>query len=195
MKPLCNCRRHGGMPAAAGGERRRFLGSVAIAALAALAGCDGPGSGSSGGGTRAPREIEASTSCELDGMLLADYPGPKGQLFYADAAEPAFFCDTVELLNMLLRPEQVRKVAAAYVQDMGHADWDQPRGHWIDARAAFYVRGSRRNGSMGPTLATFSGEAEARAFAGQYGGTVLRFEDIKPEMVDLSGGAKFDQRM
>jgi len=44
-------------------------------------------------------------------------------------------------------------------------------------------------------LATFSGEAEARAFAGQYGGTVLRFEEIKPEMVDLGGGARFDQRM
>ena len=175
--------------------RRRALGLVALAALPAaglLAACgEKPGAAQS----LAPVEIDRGTSCELDGMLLADYPGPKGQLFYADAAEPAFFCDTVELLNMLLRPEQVRKVAAAYVQDMGRADWDQPRGHWIDARAAFYVRGSRRNGSMGPTLATFSGEAEARTFAGQYGGTVLRFEDIKPEMVDLSGGAKFDQRM
>lgn len=195
MKSLCNCGRHAAPSAAPGGGRRRFLGSLAVAALGALAGCDGPASGSSGGSAAAPREIGASTSCELDGMLLADYPGPKAQLFYADAAEPAFFCDTVELLDVLLRPEQVRKVSAAYVQDMGRADWDEPRGHWIDARSAFYVRGSRRHGSMGTTLATFSGEAEARAFAGQYGGTVLRFEEIKPEMVDLGGGARFDQRM
>lgn len=175
----------------AGTRRRRFLGSVAFATLGALAACEDAGRD----GTRAPMEIDASTSCELDGMLLADYPGPKAQLFYADAPAPLFFCDTVELFSMLLRPEQVRVVVVAYVQDMGRADWEQPRGHWIDARSAFYVRGSKRHGSMGPTLASFAQEADARAFAGEHGGTVLRHEEITPEMVDLSGGAKFDQRM
>ena len=128
-------------------------------------------------------------------MLLADYPGPKAQVLYADAPAPVFFCDTVELFSTLLRPEQIRVVTAAWVQDMGRADWEQPRGHWIEARSAFYVRGSRRHGSMGPTLASFSLEAEARRFAAEHGGTVLRFDEIKPEMVDLSGGASFDQRM
>ena len=37
--------------------------------------------------------------------------------------------------------------------------------------------------------------ADARRFAGEHGGTVLKYAEIKPEMVDLSGGAKFDQRM
>lgn len=128
----------------------------------------------------------------------ADVPrGPEheAQLSYADASAPVFFCDTVELFSTLLRPEQVRAVSAAYVQDMGRADWQQPRGNWIDARTAFYVRGSRRHGSMGPTLASFAQEPDATRFAAEHGGKVLRFDEVKPEMVDLSGGAKTDQRM
>lgn len=191
MTLRCACR-----PGAAhfvpSGARRRFLGLSAAAAFGALAGCT---RGGDAGPAVAPRDFDASTSCELDGMLLADYPGPKAQVIYADAASPAYFCDTVELLSTLLNPEQVRVVQAAYVQDMGRADWEQPRGHWIDARSAFYVRGSRRRGSMGPTLASFAQEADARRFAGEHGGTVLRFDEIRPEMVDLSGGARFDQKM
>ena len=192
MKPLCICHRRPGAAAAPLAERRRFLGVAALATLGVVAGCD---RSVDAGPSRTPVEIGAATSCELDGMLLADYPGPKAQVFYADAPAPVFFCDTVELFSTLLRPEQIRVVTAAWVQDMGRADWEQPRGHWIEARRAFYVRGSRRHGSMGPTLASFSLEAEARRFAAEHGGTVLRFDEIKPEMVDLSGGASFDQRM
>ena len=103
----------------------------------------------------APVEITAGTTCSLDGMALADYPGPKAQIHYADQAAPDFFCDLVELFNTVLKPEQKRKVAAIYVQDMGKADWDHPQGNWIDARQAYYVVGSSRTGSMGPTLGAF----------------------------------------
>ena len=101
-----------------------------------------------------PREFTQSTTCALDGMVLADYPGPKGQIQY-DAGPPDFYCDTVELLATFLRPEQQKHITAVHTQDMGKADWNEPRGHWIDARTAFYVRGSKLRGSMGPTLASF----------------------------------------
>ncbi len=143
----------------------------------------------------APVEIDARTSCELDGMLLADYPGPKAQIRYAGQAEPTFFCDTVELFNTLLAPEQVKKIDAVWVQDMGKANWDQPRGNWFDARTGLYVLGSKRHGSMGPTIASFSQEADAKKFVEQYGGKLLRFGEIKPDMVDLSGGALHDAKM
>ncbi|MBB4844198.1 copper chaperone NosL [Paucibacter oligotrophus] len=143
----------------------------------------------------AAAEIDGATSCELDGMLLADYPGPKAQIHYAGQAAPSFFCDTVELLNTLLAPEQVRAVKIAYVQDMGSADWDQPRGNWIDAKTAIYVLGSSRHGSMGPTVASFSKEADAKAFAAKWGGKPLRFAEITRDMVDLSGGALHDSKM
>ena len=142
-----------------------------------------------------PVEIERGTACALDGMLLADYPGPKGQIHYADKATPDFFCDTMELLSTLLAGEQVRPVRIAYVQNMAKADWNQPQGYWIDAKTAFYVIGGKRNGSMGPTIATFADEADAQNFTKEYGGKVMRFAEIKPDMVDLRGGASHDMHM
>lgn len=172
-------------------SRRRFL--LAGAAAGLLAAC---GSGDGSGRTAvAAVEIDDGTSCALDGMLLADYPGPKAQIHYDGVAQPDWFCDTVEMFSIYLNPEQARRVAALYVQDMGKADWDEPRGNWIDAKTAIYVYGSKRRGSMGPTIVSFSTEADATAFVGSWGGKVLRFADISPDMVALDGGALHDQRM
>ena len=145
--------------------------------------------------TMAPLEITRSTSCSLDGMTLADYPGPKAQIHYADQPAPDYFCDLMELFNTLLKPEQTRKVTAVYVQDMGQAEWENPLGHWIEAKAAFYVAGSNRTGSMGPTLGAFAQEEAARKFAAAYGGKVLKFAEITAAMVALDGGALHDQPM
>ena len=191
LAPQCRCCAPA-RSSAAERERRALLGLLALAALAPLAASSEQRAGSA---SVAPVEITRSTSCELDGMLLMDYPGPKGQIHFAGADKPAFYCDTVEVLNTLLLPEQVRKVDAVYVQDMGKTDWDNPQGAWIDARSALYVRGSKRKGSMGPTFASFGSEPDARQFIAQHGGELLRMPDIKPEMVDLRGGANLDSRM
>jgi copper chaperone NosL len=159
-----------------------------------LAGC-GKALDTSGGAAPTPVEIQAGTTCDLDGMLLNDYPGPKAQVFYAGQDRPDFFCDTIELLNALLKPEQVRALRVAYVQDMGQANWDHPEGHWFDATTGWYVLGSQRQGSMGPTIASFAKEADATRFAAEQGGKVLRFAQITADMVDLSGGAGHDNRM
>ena len=166
--------------------------SVAIMAAVALtlSAC-----GAREAATTVPREIAAGTSCSLDGMLLADYPGPKAQIHYAGQDTPDFFCDTVEMFNVYLQPEQVRDVRAVFVQDMGKAVWDQPRGHWIDARSAFFVVGSRRHGSMGPTIASFAVEADARTFAAAHGGEVVPFAGVTAEKVRLDGGALHDGLM
>ncbi|MBA4343705.1 MAG: nitrous oxide reductase accessory protein NosL [Methylibium sp.] len=172
-------------------SRRRLLcGCAGLAALGLVA-C----SRKDDSAGNAPQDFSAQASCSLDGMLLAEYPGPKGQLRYVGDQQTQWFCDTVELLSTLLRPEQVRALQSAYVQDMAQADWEQPRGHWIDARSAFFVLGSKRRGSMGPTAASFADEAAAKVFAQQWGGKALRYAEIKPEMVDLSGGALHDTRM
>lgn len=142
-----------------------------------------------------PLEINQGTSCSLDGMLLADYPGPKAQIHYAGQAEPDYFCDTVEMFHMFLNPEQVRAVRGIFVQDMGKADWDQPRDHWIDAKTAYYVHGSKRLGSMGPTIASFALEKDATRFAAEHGGKLFRFADITPDMVVLDGDALHDRSM
>ena len=106
-----------------------------------------------------------------------------------------FFCDTVEMISIYLRPEQQKRAIALFTQDMGQADWKEPRGHWIDATSALYVHGSNRYGSMGPTLASFAREEDAQVFAKQYGGKVLRFGEITVDMVALDGGVMRDERM
>jgi copper chaperone NosL len=172
-------------------SRRRLLCAACALPLVSLVAC---GKDEAAIAT-APVEIDAATTCELDGMMLAEYGGPKAQVHYAGLAAPVFFCDTVEMFSSLLRPEQARTVRAAYVQDMARADWDKPRGHWFDAKAGFFVAGSKRHGSMGPTIVSFAAEADARAFAGQWGGKVLRFAEVRPEMADLGGGASQDTKM
>jgi copper chaperone NosL len=168
-----------------------LVGLVGSGALA-LAGCSRePGDAAAA----IAADFDAHASCALDGMLLADYPGPKGQLRLAGQADPEWYCDTLELLHLLLQPEQVRRVSGAWVQDVGHIDWERPRGHWIDARSAHYVLGSRRKGSMGVTAAPFADAAAAQAFHAQHGGRMLAYADIRPGMVDLSGGALHDTRM
>lgn len=169
-------------------QRTLILASLAATALAAC--------GQSKTPTAAvPLEIGHGTACALDGMLLADYPGPKAQIHYAGQAEPDFFCDTVEMFNIYLKPEQVRVVRGLFVQDMGKADWEEPHDHWIDAKHAYYVHGSKRRGSMGPTIASFALEKDAAKFAAEYGGKVYRFADITPDMVVLDGGALHDSNM
>ena len=141
-----------------------------------------------------PLEITQGTACSLDGMILQDFPGPKGQIHYEHSA-PEFFCDTKEMFSIYLRPEQKKRIVAIYTQDMGKADWSQPQSYWVDAKTAFYVVGSSRRGSMGPTIASFAVEADAGAFAKQYGGKVLRFDQMTLDMVDLSGGIVHDEKM
>lgn len=141
-----------------------------------------------------PIAITRDTHCSLDGMTLADYPGPKAQIHYAQG-EPAFFCDTVEMFAVYLQPEEQKQVTGMYVHDMGKNDWNKPEGNWIDARSAFYVAGSKKLGSMGPTLASFANEADARAFAEHEGGKVLAFGDVTPNMVMLDGGVLKDRHM
>ena len=92
----------------------------------------------------APTEIGKDTYCALDGMLLGDYPGPKAQIHFAGQPEPEFFCDTMEMFSIYLKPEQARKVAAIYVQDLDKTTWEEPKGAWIDAKTAFYVVGSKK---------------------------------------------------
>jgi copper chaperone NosL len=156
--------------------------------VAVLAACSKPAA------PVAPQEITAGTSCSLDGMTLADFPGPKGQIHYA-TGKPDFFCDTVEMFSIYLQPEQKKRITGIFTQDMGKTDWQKPQGQWIDARLAYFVVGSRKNGSMGPTMASFARLQDADNFARQFGGKVLRFDQVTPEMADLSGGVIHDKEM
>lgn len=122
------------------------------------------------------------TACDVDGMILSRYPGPKGQIHYKDSKRIDYFCETKEVFRVYAEPGMPARIAAAFVQDAGETDWSRPEGHWIDATRAYYVVGSNRIGSMGKTYAPFSDKAKAEAFAGKYGGTVKTFDQLLAEV-------------
>lgn len=141
-----------------------------------------------------PHEVNDSTISVLDGMSLKDYPGPKAQIIYADG-QTDFFCDTLGLFSVYLRPEHDHKVSVMYVQDMGAADWQHPVGHWIDAKQATYVVGSKKLGAMGQTFASFANESDAARFVKSEGGKEYHFDQITVDMATTDGGVVKDQNM
>ena len=149
---------------------------------------------SQGAGKLAALEPGDDAACALDGMVLKDYPASKAQIRYSDG-KTDYFCDVMELFGAVLTPDQRRPVAGLYVQDMGRAVWKRPVGHWIPARDAWYVAGSRRPGSMGPTIIPFASADAARAFATAEGGKVVRFDQVDSAMLRMGGGAAHDHGM
>jgi copper chaperone NosL len=134
----------------------------------------------------AAQEPAADTACALDGMVLKDFPGSKAQIQYVEG-KPDYYCDLMELFAVLLAPENKRQVAGVFVQDIGKTDWANPSGHWIAARDALYVVGSKKQGSMGPTFGAFSNGQDAAAFVQKEGGKVLPFNQITAAMLDTRG--------
>ncbi|WP_426105143.1 nitrous oxide reductase accessory protein NosL [Massilia sp. TSP1-1-2] len=134
------------------------------------------------------QEPSAGAACALDGMVLQDFPGPKAQVHYTEG-KPDYYCDLTELFAVLLAPEHKRKVAAVFVQDAGKTDWAKPSGHWIVAKDALFVVGSRKQGSMGATFGAFASAQEAAAFVQREGGTIVQFDHMKAAMLDKSGAA------
>lgn len=125
------------------------------------------------------------------GMLVADHPGPKGQIHVAGRAEPYWFSSARDTLAFTMLPEEPKDVAAVYVTDMGRAaSWENPGdGAWIDARRAHYVIGSSERGGMGQLEAVpFADAAAAAAFAARHGGRVVAFAEVPRDYV--LGGAE-----
>ncbi|MES2319367.1 MAG: nitrous oxide reductase accessory protein NosL [Pseudomonadota bacterium] len=153
---------------------------LALAMVAALAAC------SEAARNAAAQEPTAETACALDGMVLKDFPGSKAQIQYAEG-KPDYYCDLMELFATLPAPENKRAIAGVFVQDIGKTDWAHPVGHWIAAKDALYVVGSKKQGSMGPTFGAFSNAQDAAAFVKKEAGKVLPFNQITAAMLDTRG--------
>ncbi len=126
-------------------------------------------------------KIESADECHLCGMLIMQFPGPKGELFEPVDGQPVArkFCSTRDLFAYYFQPENQHNVKEIYVHDMAQASWEQPgNDHLIDARTAWYVLGSSQQGAMGVTLASFSQEAHAKLFSKNYGGRILAFDQL-----------------
>lgn len=128
--------------------------------------------------------IESGDECHLCGMLIEQFPGPKGEIFNKRTTTAQKFCSTRDLFSYYLQPENTRQVQQIFVHDMAKAPWDAPGvEHFTDAKTAWYVRDHSQQGAMGATLAAFSKQSDAKAFAVNFGGSVIRFEQIDFELL------------
>ncbi|GAA5239840.1 hypothetical protein BMMON2_26620 [Burkholderia mallei] len=103
--------------------KRRFLSAAVRTSIAALAAAALVAACGHDAQTPPPaREITDATVSVLDGMSLKDYPGPKAQIVYADG-EPDFFCDTLGLFSVYLRPSTTARSARCTCRT-----WARPTG-------------------------------------------------------------------
>lgn len=166
-------------------NRPMFRIALACAALILLAGC--------GSADDAATELRAvgfhpDDECHVCGMIVTDFPGPKGQAVGRDGTHA--FCSTAELIGWWLQPENQVAGARLFVHDMAHGTWEQPDDeHLIDATTAWYVAGTDLKGAMGATLASFASEADARALAVEHDARVLRFEELDGSLLQRGGSS------
>jgi len=126
-----------------------------------------------------PVIIQNGEECDLCGMYINRFPGPKGQVFERGGLPAKKFCSTRDMFAYALQPEHSHRIEHIYVHDVATAPWNsQENAQYIDAKTAFFVNGHKLNGAMGPALASFSKQADAESFIQENGGEILTFEQI-----------------
>jgi copper chaperone NosL len=159
------------------------IGLVLLLSLL-LVGCDKPVAAGVGDG---PVAFHPADECHVCGMVISEFPGPKGEVVEQGAAKK--FCSTAEMLGWWLQPENHHAQSKLYVHDMGRSHWDTPDdAHLIDAKTAYYVLGTGLKGAMGVVLASFAEQAVAQKVAADTGGRVLRFEEIDLALLQQPSG-------
>lgn len=133
-------------------------------------------------------KIESGDQCHLCGMVIQNFPGPKGQLVLKGDEQARKFCSNRDAFTYYLQPENQHRKQAIFVHDMSKTPWESPSDdHFIAAESAFYVYGSNRKAAMGVALASFSSKESAHEFMQEFGGEMLMFEDITLELLASSG--------
>jgi len=153
-----------------------------LAALAVLALTACSGSEEQVAAKPDPVHFESGDECHVCGMVIANFPGPKGEAITEKDQHVRKFCSTKDMFAWMLQPENINRDHTLYVHDMAQTEWERPDDTaLIDARNAFFVVGSDRTGAMGPTLASFATEDAAHGFMMEHGGEVLKYGEVTME--------------
>ncbi|MBL4796829.1 MAG: nitrous oxide reductase accessory protein NosL [Oleispira sp.] len=133
-----------------------------------------------------PVIIQNGEECDLCGMYINRFPGPKGQVFERGGIPAKRFCSTRDMFAYALQPEHQHRIEHIFVHDVATAAWDsQEDAQYINAKTALFVIGHKLNGAMGPALASFSKQADAEIFIQQNGGKILTFDEIDIEALSM----------
>ncbi|MCL6416658.1 nitrous oxide reductase accessory protein NosL [Aestuariirhabdus sp. Z084] len=134
--------------------------------------------------------IESADECHLCGMLITNFVGPKGELTQQGARQVKKFCSTRDLFAYALDPEHRASIESIWVHNMARVPWEFPDDEqFINARDAWFVINSRLKGAMGPALASFAEESDARAFIGINGGELIRFDQVTMDTLNSMGSS------
>lgn len=143
----------------------------------------------------APVAFHDNDECHVCGMIITDFPGPKGQA--VSKSQTKKFCSAAEMLGWWLQPENRIGDTKLYVHDMGRSDWAKPDdSHLIDATQAFYVvdlADSGLSGAMGAVLASFADEQAARKLAATHNARVLTFAEIDQRVLQQAAAVQYGQ--
>lgn len=142
-----------------------------------------------------PRDPGREAVGHYCGMILADHPGPKGQIFVEGRVDPYWFSSVRDAVAFTLLPEEPKRITGFYVNDAAKlGDWAHPdMDQWINAETAWYVIGSERRGGMGAAEAVpFKDKDDAAAFSGEFGGRVVALDGIPHDYIlgdaEMPGG-------
>lgn len=155
-----------------------LLAWVCMVTVVLFAGCNQPAPDVAGG----PQLLTRQAVSAVDGMILLDYPGPKGQVLKKNGATD-YFCDLPEFINAIQDSERTHGHPQAYVQAFDGREWGSYIDGWVEASRPVYVIGSDRMGAMGPTLVPFLEMEAAKAFTDEHGGRILRLAELTPEVM------------
>lgn len=178
-------------------HRRSVLGGVGVALGTALSGCLGNESARPD-----PVTLTDEDRCDVCGMIIPNHPGPNVEIFYRDQQpsgheNPARFCSTWEAFQYdFERLDRGWTRQVFYATDYSDVDYElttdagdryisshPEAGAFADGTDVTFVAGSSVLGAMGADLIGFTAEADATAFADEYGGEVLAFDDVTPSVI------------
>ncbi len=144
-----------------------------------------------------PVPINPGDECHVCGMIITNYPGPKGELYVRGQQQPYKYCSTRDLFSHYLQPEMKIATSKIYVHDMAETNWTNPEDNaFVDARSAWYVIEQPMRGAMGPTLASFANKSDAEKFVQQHGGRIISFDEITLDILtSLGTGQKHEHNM
>lgn len=128
-----------------------------------------------------PVELSSDAIGHYCSMVVAEHPGPKAQIFVSDVAVPRWFPSVRDMFAYTMLPEENQDIRAIYVSDTGASDnyATVADGAWVEAMNAHYVLGSKIAGGMGlPETIPFADAIDAAAFAQEYGGKVVSFDEV-----------------
>ena len=128
--------------------------------------------------------IDNADECHLCGMVINQFPGPKGELFEKGKQSVRKFCSTVDLFSYVLQPDIIHNINKILVHDMTKSAWNNTQETaLIDAKDAWFVAGHDKPGAMGPTIASFKTRTAADNFITEQGGVALKFSDINANLI------------